>query len=116
MESCGRSVSTSGSMRCIHVTIFMNAIALAQTMHRTVLPLPYLMHSTRYSYSEARIGLHGKFLVYNLLVRGYPQLADVLANILEVHGVLHDTCREANTTSVQERADRATQHTAYIQR
>ena len=69
--------------------------------HRTVFLLPYLMHSTRYSNSEARIGLYGKFLVYNLLVRGYPQLADALANILEVHGVLHDTCREAKTLEQQ---------------
>ena len=53
------------------------------------------MHSTQYSYSEARIGLYGKFLGYNLLVRGYPQLADVSDNILEVYGVLHDTWREA---------------------
>ena len=59
------------------------------------------MHSTQYSYCEARIALYGKFLVYNLLVRGYPQLADISANILEVHGVLHDTWWEAKTLEQQ---------------
>ena len=51
------------------------------------------MHSTQYSYSEARIGLYGKFLIiwyiYDLLARGYLSLADASVNILEVNGVLH---------------------------